>query len=75
MYTRKRIDLKLPCIILENVEKICFQKAINRTNYIETLIRFDLKKRGLIIDEQPKKYYGSFEEWGWDDSKIKRKKF
>lgn len=67
MDARKRIDLKLPKLILNEVEKICFKKAITRTNYLETLIRADLKKRGIIIEEYKKIDCGTFEEWGWEE--------
>jgi metal-responsive CopG/Arc/MetJ family transcriptional regulator len=71
MSTRKRIDIKLPELLLQKVDELCDKKIITRTNYIETLIRYDLKKRGIEI-EQPKDY-GTFEEWGWDEKpKLKK---
>jgi metal-responsive CopG/Arc/MetJ family transcriptional regulator len=73
MYTRKRIDIKLPQIVITKIDELCIKKAITRTNYIETLIRMDLKKRNIIIEEQPLKDYGKFEDWGWTE-KIKRNK-
>ena len=72
MNTRKRIDLKLPEIILVEMEKVCFKKAISRTNYIETLIRMDLKKRNILVEDFEKKNPGTFEDWGWEE-KLKLK--
>lgn len=72
-YTRKRIDLKLPEIILAKVSILCHQKAIDRTNYIETLIRMDLKRRNILVEEVEKKDYGTFEDWGWEEKPKLRK--
>jgi hypothetical protein len=69
--TRKRIDIKLPKLLLRKIDESCKQKMISRTAYIENLIRYDLKKRNIEI-ELPINH-GSFEDWGWEEKpELKR---
>ena len=49
---RKRVDFRLPDLIITAAKKLCAEKEITFTNYIEMLIRADLKRRKKIISKE-----------------------
>ena len=72
MYTRKRVDFRLPPDILKAAKDLCKYQSMGFTYYIESLIRIDLKKRNLFPQPEPVNH-GTFEEWGWEEkSKLKK---
>jgi hypothetical protein len=70
MSIRKRIDIRLPELLLQKADELCEKELLTRTNYIENLIRADFEERG--IDFEPPKEY-KLEDW-WDEKDNTKRK-
>lgn len=50
---KTRKNFRLTSSLVTTAEKLCKAKDVTLTNYIETLIRYDLRKRNLISKPKP----------------------
>lgn len=69
---RKQIGIKLPEQLIDVIDLTAKKQFKDRTRFIEEAIREKLNSLKIKVP-QPRKDYGSFSVWGWDEnSKRKR---